>query len=211
MRVGHAQNREAQIKRQKADDRAGRRRHAGEEMRMPGGLFLLVFGHDIEARQTQRAGNREDKRGEPAEAFDLMQIPEIENERGRDAEIDEIGKRIEFRPEARGAAQRARQTPVEPIENGGDDDGKHRNLKLAFRGKANAGQAHRQREERDHIRQNDLKRNGAEAPAPDHAEIARGLVVRGDTQRPLRAAKSLFVKSPRHVKKPLPFAHLSSI
>ena len=80
------------------------------------GLFRII-DHDVEAGEPQRAGNRKDHRRKPAEALHLMQAPEIEEEPRRDAEIDEIGKRIEFGAETGRAAQSPRDASVEPVEN----------------------------------------------------------------------------------------------
>ena len=81
-----------------------------------------IVEHHVEPGQPQRAGDGEDERGQPAEALDLVEAPEIEHDARRDAEIDEIGEQIELGAEARGALERPRDTAVEPVEHrrGGD-------------------------------------------------------------------------------------------
>ena len=76
-----------------------------------------ILDHHVETREPQRAGDREDHRRKPAQALHLVQDPDIEHERRRDAEIDEIGKRIELGAEPRRPVERARDASVEPVEH----------------------------------------------------------------------------------------------
>jgi hypothetical protein len=81
-----------------------------------------------------------------------VQAPEIEDEPRRDAEIDEIGKRIEFGAEARRALEDTRDAAVETVKNGGGDNGVDRVFEAAFDGETDRRQPERQREQRDQIR-----------------------------------------------------------
>ena len=125
--------------------------------------FGRIVDHHIEAREAQRAGDREDEHGEPAEPLDLMQRPQIQQQSRRDAEIDEIGKRVEFGAKARRAFQRARKASIESIEHRRRHHRRHGGFETPFDRIADRGQPHRQREQRDEIGQHDAQRNVAEA------------------------------------------------
>ena len=51
-----------------------------------------------------------------------MQAPEIEDQRRRDAEIDEVGQAVELGAEARGAFEEARQAAVDAVEDRREND-----------------------------------------------------------------------------------------
>ena len=136
---------------------------------------IRVIERDVETGEPQRAGNGEDQRRKPAEAFELMQVPEIKDQARRDTEIDEIGERIELRPETGRAAQRPREAPVEPVENRGDNDDKNRDLELPFDGKTDARQAHRKRQQCHEVGQDDAQRHRPDAPPAHESEPALAL------------------------------------
>ena len=83
--------------------------------------------------------------------FSGVQVGEIEHERRRDAEIDEIGERIELGAEPRRALERARDPAVEAVEHGGGDDGDDRPFDRALHREADRGQAEAERQQRDEI------------------------------------------------------------
>ena len=87
---------------------------------------LIFVDHDVETRETQRAGHRKQERRDPAEVFGRVQVGHIQHQRRRDAEVDEVGQRIEFGAEARSAFQRPRDSPVETVEHGCGGDRAHR-------------------------------------------------------------------------------------
>ena len=51
-----------------------------------------------------------------------MQLPEVQDQTGRDAEIDEVGEAVEFGAEFRLALDHARDTAIETVEHGGEHD-----------------------------------------------------------------------------------------
>ena len=61
-----------------------------------------------------------------------MQLPEIQHQAGRDAEIDEIRKAVEFGAEFRLALDHARDAAVDPVEHGREHDGGDRELHPPF-------------------------------------------------------------------------------
>ncbi len=159
-------------------------------MALPGRPAGLVR-HHIEPGKAQRGRDSEYECGKPAKALDLMQAPNIENERGRDPEIHEIGKRIKLGSKARGAAQRARKPSVQAIENGCDDDGDHCPLELAFLRKADGGEAHAEGKQSDKIGKNDPQRNRANA-SPRAAGIKTGTAAAMKKRHPGAGAGSVF-------------------
>ena len=128
------------------------------------GLFGIVR-HHVEAREPQAHADREDERGDPAGAAQFVQAPEIQDEPGHHAEIDEVGKAVEFGAEFRLALEKARQPPVDAVENGGEHDGAERPFQPAFDRKADRGQPRAKRKQRDDIRRQDAHGNGAETAA----------------------------------------------
>lgn len=139
--------------------------------RRPGGLLRIV-DHHIEPGEPQRTGNRKDHRREPAEAFDLVQAPKIEEERRCNAEIDEIGERIEFGTKTRRPAERPRDAPVEPVEDRSREDGQYRAVVIAFRRNSDRGETERQRDQGHEIGHDDAKGDAPEpAAAPRRLQI----------------------------------------
>jgi hypothetical protein len=52
----------------------------------------------VEARQPQRAAHREGQRGEPAEARQVLQRPQEQHQRRRDAEGNVVGQTVQLAP-----------------------------------------------------------------------------------------------------------------
>jgi hypothetical protein len=152
---------EMQVDRQQRGDRAGRRRHPGEEVLLPLGTVRIVQ-HDVEARQPQRHRHREDQRHGPAERRDVVEHEAVENERWRRAEIEEVGERVEFRPEAGCALEEAREPPVDPVEEGRDQDRVDGGFEAALIGEPDRGEAEAQGDEGDQVRRDDAERNRLE-------------------------------------------------
>ena len=96
-----------------------------------------------------------------------MQVGDEQDEGRRDAEVDEIGKQIEFRAEARGALERPGDPPVEPVEHRRAGDGAHRPFDRALHRQADRGQAEAQREQRHDVRQQEAQRHRPEAALCD--------------------------------------------
>jgi hypothetical protein len=105
-----------------------------------------------------------------------VQTPEIQDQRRRDAEIHEIGERIELRPEPGGAPQGARQAAVETVEHGGGDDRDHGRLVLAVDGEPDCREAHAEREQGHEIGKDDPDRNRPKAERPRAPGVVRHAV-----------------------------------
>ena len=83
--------------------------------------------------------------------FEFVQLPEIQDQSGRDAEIDEVGEAVEFGAEFRLALDHARDAAVDAIEHGGEHDRRHRQLHPPFGGQPDRGQPGADRQQRDEI------------------------------------------------------------
>jgi len=70
-----------------------------------------------------------------------VQVGDVQHQRRRDAEVDEVGKRIEFGPEPRGSLQSARDSPVEAIKHRRAGDRAHRPVDRSFHRQADRRQA----------------------------------------------------------------------
>ena len=81
-----------------------------------------------------------------------MQAPKPQNKSWGDAEIHEIGQAVEFRAEARGAFEDAREPPIDFVENSGEYDGRERKVVTALRRNADRCEPGAQREQGDDIR-----------------------------------------------------------
>ncbi len=125
-----------------------------------------IVDHHIEAGEPQPGADREHHSGDPAGRFQLMQAPEIEDQRRGNAEIHEVGEAVELGAEARGSLQQPRQTAVDAIENGGEHDRRQRQLVAVLERQADRGQSGAQRQQRDDVRHQHAHRNAAEAPPP---------------------------------------------
>src|SRR4029077_5557087 len=99
----------------------GERRHASEEVSGPRWAVGILDLH-VETRESEARANREHHRGDPAEIAERVQAPVIEDKPGRDAEVHEIGKAVEFGAEARRALDHARDAAIDRIEHGGEHD-----------------------------------------------------------------------------------------
>ena len=114
-----------------------------------------------------------------------VQVGDEQHESRRDAEIDEIGERIELRPEARGALQRARDAAVEAVKDGGADDGDHRPFDRPFHREPYRRQAETQSQQRYDVREEEPHRHRPKAPpAPRFARARR--VREESTASPMR-------------------------
>ena len=95
-----------------------------------------------------------------------MQTPEIEDQCGRDAEIDEIGKAVEFGAKARGSLQETRQTAVNSVQNGCEYDGGEREHIAVLERHPDCGQSGAHGEQSDDVRRQRTHWNAPEPPAP---------------------------------------------
>ncbi len=94
------------------------------------------------------AANGEHHGGDPAGRFQIVQTPEIEDQRRRDAEIDEVGQAVELGAEARGSLEEPRQAAVDTVEDRREHDGREREHIAVLERHADRGQAGAQRQER---------------------------------------------------------------
>ena len=76
-----------------------------------------------------------------------MQLPEIQDQTGRNAKIDEISETVEFGAEFRLAFDHACDPAVEAIEHGGEHDRAHRQFHPPFRRQADRRQARADRKQ----------------------------------------------------------------
>ena len=128
--------------------------HAG----LPG-----IVDHHVEAREAQPGADRKHQRRDPARRFQFLQAPEIEDQRRRHAEIDEVGEAVELGAEARGALEHARDAAVDAVEQRRHHDRGDRPVDLAFDRDADGGQPRAQRQQRDQIGQQRAHRDRLEA------------------------------------------------
>ncbi len=131
---------------------------------------LIFVDHDVEARETQSASHGEQERRDPAEVFGRVQVGDVQHQRRRDAEVDEVGKRIEFGAEPRGSLQSARDSPVEAIKNRRASDRADRPVDRSLHRQADRRQAQAKREQRDEIGDQEPQRHGPEAAARRRAK-----------------------------------------
>ena len=129
------------------------------------GRPVRIVDHDVEAGEPQAGADREHHGGDPADVAELVQPPEIEDQRRRDAEIEEIGEAVELGAEARRALEHARDAPVDAVEQRGEHDRVERPFELALDRQPDPGQAGAEREQRDQVRQQRAERDLPEAPA----------------------------------------------
>jgi hypothetical protein len=114
----------------------------------------------------QASADREHHGGDPAGRLELVQIPEIEDQRRRDAEIDEIGETVELGAEPRRALEHARDAPVDAVEHGRKHDGAERDLEPAFDREPDGGQSGAQRQQGDQVGHQRAHRDRPEAAPP---------------------------------------------
>ena len=89
------------------------------------------------------AADREHHGGDPADVAVFVQAPQIEDQRGRAAEIDEIRQTVEFGAEARLALDQARDPAVDAVEGGGEHDCRQRQFQLLLERQPDRGQSRR--------------------------------------------------------------------
>ena len=95
----------------------------------------------------------EQERAHPAPAFEGHERPDEKHYRRSDPEGDEVGQRIEFKPEpARGLGEPCHPT-VERVEDRGGEDGPGRVLKVAFNGGDDRVEAEEHPAHRQQVRQ----------------------------------------------------------
>ncbi len=93
----------------------------------------------IEAREPQHAADCEGQRRDPAEAWQFLEGPQIDNQRRRNTERDRIGQTVQLRPELALRIEQPRRAAINPVEYAGKDHRQHRLLEFAGNRKANAG------------------------------------------------------------------------
>ena len=161
MTVGHEAEK-PQIHGQHGEPRSGGCGRSGEKPRGPGGLAGIVERH-VEARQAERAAHGQDQGDNPAQGAQLVERPDIDKDGRCHAEIDEVGERVEFGAEARGALEKARQPPVGRIEQNGENDSAHRQFETALDSQPDGGDAAAQRQQGYQVGQKETDRHLLEA------------------------------------------------
>src|SRR5208282_1966288 len=104
----------------------------------------------------------------------IVQAPEVEDQRRRDAEIDEVGQAVQLGAEARGSLQEPRQTAVDAVEDGGEYNCRERENIMVLERHADSGQAGAERQERNDVRHQRAYRNAAETPPPQAPVLEGG-------------------------------------
>jgi hypothetical protein len=66
--------------------------------------------------------DRKNQRGNPARRFEVMQTPQIQDQRRRDAEVHEIRQTVELSPKSRSAFEHPRDPAIDAVEQGGKND-----------------------------------------------------------------------------------------
>ena len=102
--------------------------------------------------------------------FKFMQLPEVQDQARRDAEIDEVREAVEFGPEFRLALDHARDAAVEAVEHGREHDRRHRQFHPPFGGQPDRGQPGADRQQGDDIGHQHPHRNRTK-PAAAHFRI----------------------------------------
>ena len=95
-----------------------------------------------------------------------MQAPEIQDQRRRHAEVDEVGEAVELGAEARRALEHPGDAAVYAVEERGEDDGGEREVEPALDRHADRRQPGADRQQRDEIRHQHAHGHGAETAAP---------------------------------------------
>ncbi len=158
--------------REQGQPRPGRGRHAGEEaLRVgrlrPQRLAGLGDGGGVEAREPQRRAHGEQDAGDVAQRAYPLQRPQVEQDRRRDAEAQEVGQAVELGAEAARALEQPRDAPVQPVDDGGDHD-EGRGLRPApFQPEADGDEAGAQADQREQVRDQPVEGRAALArPGP---------------------------------------------
>ena len=141
MRLGRAAVRE--IEHRRRDEAGGGRTRQADE------VALVGVRLDVEAREAQRRRRQVHEADGPAHAAERKQSPLEREHRGRHAERDQIGERIELHAEIARRAGHARDAAVEHVEHHGDADERRRRRELAAHRVDDAGPAAEQVGERE--------------------------------------------------------------
>src|SRR6202030_1912263 len=96
----------------------------GGRNRKPGKIFVGVISRmflgacgGVEARQPKRTAEKIDKGNDPAGSTKFLEHTAVDQQRWRDAERNDVGQRIELATECAFVPAKARQTPIQKIEN----------------------------------------------------------------------------------------------
>ena len=141
---------------------------------MPVGQRLLRKQRRVEAGEPEPRADREDERADPAERGEIVEPPDEDEDRRRDAEIDEVGEQVELLAEARGGAEIARQAPVDAVEDDGEDDPRDGEVEAVLDRHADRRQPGAKAEQRDEVRE-----DGGERHQPPSRPAALGLRIDG--------------------------------
>ncbi len=94
-----------------------------------------------------------------------MQAPEVQDERRRHPEINEVGKAVELGAETRGALEHPRDPAVDAVKQRCKHDRRHRPFELLLEGEPDRGQSGAETQQGDEVGDQHPHGDGAEAPA----------------------------------------------
>ena len=114
---------------------------------------------DIEARQPQRHAQCERQHDKPAYGAQSAERPGEDDNCRSDAEIDEIGERIQLRSETRSCLEQPCYPAIDCIENGGQDNRPDRDIVAMLDGHADGGEPGAQCQQREHGRNENTDRH----------------------------------------------------
>ena len=180
---------EAEIEGQQRQARTCRRRSAREEAVGPGRLVGIIERH-VEAGKPQGAADGQHEADHPAQGAQRIERPDVQQDCGCNAEIDEVGERIKLGAEARRAFQEACEPAVHRIEDDRQHDAGHRQFIALLEGEANGGDAAAQGEQRDHVGKQVAHRHHAEtalAPVGGHGAVHAARFALHQLVRPWRS------------------------
>ena len=120
-------------------DGAARRRHAGEEFAGVGRAGVVVEKR-VEPCQSQHDAHRVEQHEDPADRR-LRQQRHVDDERGRHAEVDGVGERIDLGAHPGLGVECAGDAAVDPVQYGGGTDERQRNVRPVVQGELDRRQA----------------------------------------------------------------------
>ena len=111
----------------------------------------------------QASRDRIEKCSYPAKRFRSVQQKRIGNENGRDAKIDDVGKRIHLHAEFRRCLQKPCDPTIDPVEEGCQQHHRDSEFEPSLEGKSDPGEAGADRQHRDQVGDHQADRDLAQA------------------------------------------------
>ena len=127
-------------------------------------LLLGLVEQCVEPREPQDDADGEGQRDDPADPV-ALELPHVQHERGRDAERDGVGERVQLGAHLAGGVEQPRDAPVERVQDRGGADHAERGAELAVERELHRGQTRRQRQDRDDAGQQAYRLGSAAALA----------------------------------------------